>query len=128
MKIKIGEKLYVTNRKAWRAWLLKNHAKKSEIWLIYYKKGSNKKRLEYDAAVEEALCYGWIDSTVKSIDDEKFAQRFSPRRKSSIVSDLNLARIKKLIRQGKMTKEGMLAVAHVVSSAGNRKKSSNGVK
>jgi uncharacterized protein YdeI (YjbR/CyaY-like superfamily) len=58
--MKLGRTLYLTNRKAWRAWLAKNHAREKEIWLIYYKKHSGKPRIPYNDAVEEALCYGWI--------------------------------------------------------------------
>ena len=81
--------------------------------MIYYKKSSNKPRTSYNSAVEEALCYGWIDSTIKSIDSEKYAQRFSPRRSTSILSDLNKKRILKLIKQKKMNKSGLKAVSHV---------------
>ena len=111
--MKLGKTLYVTNEKDWRKWLVKNHKKKSEIWLIYYKKASGKLRILYNDAVDEALCYGWIDSTVKSIDEERFAQRFTPRRKRSGLSQMNRERIRKLIAQKKMTKAGLKAIAHV---------------
>jgi uncharacterized protein YdeI (YjbR/CyaY-like superfamily) len=78
--MEIGRTLYITNRKAWRAWLAKNHAREKEIWLIYYKKHTGKPRIPYDDAVEEALFYVWIDSIIKRVDDERIAQRFSPRR------------------------------------------------
>jgi len=103
----IKETLYLTDRKKWRAWLRKNHKIKKEIWLIYYKKHTGKPRIAYDDAVEEALCYGWIDSTIKKIDDRKFAQKFTPRNKNSNWSDLNIKRVKKLIKTGEMTKIGM---------------------
>ena len=74
--MEIGTILYVTNRKQWRSWLSKNHDSAKDIWLIYYKKDSGKKRIPYNHAVDEALCYGWIDSIVKSIDNEKYVQRF----------------------------------------------------
>ncbi|MBM3282097.1 MAG: hypothetical protein FJY86_02025 [Candidatus Diapherotrites archaeon] len=106
--MEITETLYVTTRNEWRKWLQKNHAKKKEIWLIYYKKNSGKKRIPYVDAVKEALCFGWIDSTVKGIDDEKYAQRFSPRKKGSPISPLNLELIKKLLDEGKMTPAGMI--------------------
>lgn len=105
--MKIGETLYIHEREKWRAWLKKNHNKKSEIWLIYYKKGSGKPRIDYNDAVEEALCFGWIDSIVKGIDDNKYTQRFSPRRKGSSWSETNKERIRKLIKNGKMTKMGL---------------------
>ena len=72
----LGKTLYVTNRKDWRSWLAKNQAKEKVVWLIYYKKASGKKRIPYNDAVEEALAFGWIDSTVKAIDEEKYAQRW----------------------------------------------------
>jgi len=109
----IGKTLYVTDRKSWRSWLAKNHDKAREIWLIYYRKETGKPRISYNDAVEEALCYGWIDSIVKKLDDERFAQRFSPRKKSSGLSQANRERIIKLIAQKKMTKAGLDAVAHV---------------
>ena len=68
--MEISKIIYVTKRKEWRAWLAKNHKKEKEIWLVYYRKASGKPRIPYNDAVEEALCYGWIDSTVKRIDEE----------------------------------------------------------
>lgn len=111
--MEVGKTLYVTNRKGWRSWLAKNYNKEKEIWLIYYRKSSGKKRISYNDAVEEALCYGWIDSILKGIDEEKFAQRFSPRRKNSVLSALNKERIKKMIKEGKMNDVGLKAVSHV---------------
>jgi len=104
----LGKTLYVTNRKQWRSWLAKNHAKKREIWLVYYRKSSGKPRIPYNDAVEEALCYGWIDSILKGIDEEKFAQRFTPRRPNSKFSEMNKGRIIRLLGQNKMT-----SIAHV---------------
>ena len=108
-----GETLYVTDPRSWREWLRKNHKKKNEIWLVYYRKETGKPRISYDEAVEEALCFGWIDSTVRSLDDERFAQRFSPRKKTSRLSEMNRQRIRTLIDQKRMTKAGLQAVAHV---------------
>ena len=99
--------LYVTNRKAWRAWLAKNHASEREIWLIYYKKHTGKPRIPYNDAVEEALCYGWIDSIVQKIDDARTAQRFSPRRAKSSLSETNKERVRRLLRAKKMTRIGL---------------------
>lgn len=106
--MQITETFYAPSRKEWRAWLKKNHEKKKEVWLIYYKKSSGKKRIPYEDAVKEALCFGWIDSTAKGIDDEKWAQRFGPRRKGSPISPLNLEHIRKLLNEGKMTPAGMI--------------------
>jgi uncharacterized protein YdeI (YjbR/CyaY-like superfamily) len=76
--MKITKTLYVHKKEKWREWLRKHYNKEKEIWLIYYKKDGNKLRIAYNEAVKEALCYGWIDSTVKNVDQESFAQRFSP--------------------------------------------------
>ncbi|MDD5162695.1 MAG: YdeI/OmpD-associated family protein [Candidatus ainarchaeum sp.] len=108
--MKLGKTLYVTGRKAWRSWLAKHHATEKEIWLVYYKKHSNKPRIPYNYAVEEALCYGWIDSTVKKIDEERTAQRFTPRRENSPLSEMNKERARRLIRKGKMTRAGLAKI------------------
>jgi uncharacterized protein YdeI (YjbR/CyaY-like superfamily) len=106
--VNIGQTLRVTTRKAWRAWLEKNHARKKEIWLVYATKKSGKARVAYSDAVEEALCFGWIDGTMKSIDENYFAQRFSPRRSAkSQLSETNKERVRRLIRAGLMTPAGM---------------------
>ena len=70
-------------RAAWRQWLESHHTQATGVWLVSYKKASGKARFEYEESVEEALCFGWIDSIVKKIDAESFAQRFSPRRARS---------------------------------------------
>ena len=100
-------KFYFSNRKEWRKWLKENYSSVKEVWLIYYKKHTGKPRIPYDDAVEEALCFGWIDSTVKRIDDEKYCQKFTPRKDKSNWSEHNKKRVAKMIRQGKMTKARM---------------------
>ncbi len=115
--MKIGKTLYVTNRNDWRSWLAKNHDKEKEIWLIYYRKSSGKPRISYNDAVEEALCYGWIDSIQKGIDAERFAQRFTPRRSKSSLSEMNKERIRRLIKEGKMTPAGLNAISEIVDIA-----------
>ena len=102
------ETLYFKNRNEWRKWLKKNHNIKKKIWLIYYKKHTKKPCILYDDAVEEAICFGWIDSIIKSIDNEKYMQKFTPRNKNSKWSDLNKDRVKKMIRENKMTKAGFI--------------------
>lgn len=116
--MKVGKTLYAKNRKEWRAWLAKNHKTMREIWLIYYKKKSGKPRIPYNDAVEEALCYGWIDSILKPIDSTKYAQRYSPRRNTSKLSDMNRERVRRLIKAGRMTKAGLDAIAHVGKKSG----------
>jgi uncharacterized protein YdeI (YjbR/CyaY-like superfamily) len=101
------EELHVNNRSAWRSWLEKNHDTGKEVWLIFYKKHTGKPHLTYDEAVEEALCFGWIDSIVKRIDDEKFAQKFTPRKIGSKWSESNKRRADKMIMQGEMTRAGL---------------------
>src|SRR5262245_54413461 len=109
----ITETLYVTNRKVWRAWLKKHHKTKKEIWLVFYNKSSGKKRIPYNDAVEEALCFGWIDSTVKKLGPESFAQRFSQRNPKSGWSEMNKERARRLIAAKKMTKAGLALLGHV---------------
>ena len=96
--------LEVTTRAEWRQWLKKNSRSAQEIWLVYYRKASGKPRIAYNDAVEEALCFGWIDSNVRSIDEERFAQRFSPRKPNSPYSPANQERLRKLIAEGKVAK------------------------
>src|SRR2546430_15870037 len=88
----VGKTLYAKNRREWRAWLSRHHRTAPEIWLIYYKKQSGKPRIPYNHAVEEALCYGWIDSLLKPIDADRYAQRFSPRRPTSRLSAMKIGR------------------------------------
>lgn len=101
--------LYVKNRSEWRSWLRKNSSRSEEVWLLYYKQNSGKPRIAYDDAVEEALCFGWIDSTVKRIDEARFAQRFTPRKPHRRWSASNLQRVKKLIAEGEMAAAGLEA-------------------
>jgi uncharacterized protein YdeI (YjbR/CyaY-like superfamily) len=97
--MEIGKTLYLTKRKDWRAWLEKNFDKEKEIWLVYPKKSSGKPRISYNAAVEEALCFGWIDSTRKTLDAENSVQRFSPRNLKSEYSQANKERLKWLLKE-----------------------------
>jgi uncharacterized protein YdeI (YjbR/CyaY-like superfamily) len=110
--MKITKTLYITNRRDWRKWLTKNSKKEKEVWLIYYRKKSGKPRISYDDAVLEALCYGWIDSTIKGIDNQRYAQRFSPRRTKSSFSQMNKERVLQLIKEKKMTKAGFAVLTY----------------
>ena len=116
--------LYVTTRQQWRDWLAKHGQSETEVWLIYYKKESGHPRIPYDDAVEEAICFGWIDSIVKRMDDEKFAQKFTPRRDGSRWSPLNERRVRKLIKEGRMTEAGMAKVDPAI--LGNRSRGKSG--
>jgi uncharacterized protein YdeI (YjbR/CyaY-like superfamily) len=95
------------NRHEWRDWLEKNHLISSGVWLIYYKKGSEKASVSYEEAVEEALSFGWIDSKVNSLDEERYMQIFTPRKPRSSWSKLNKQRVEKLIEAGLMTRAGL---------------------
>ena len=103
--MKITKTLYVTNRKDWRKWLRQHYKTEKEIWLIYFKKKTGKPRIAYNDAVEEALCFGWIDSIAKSLDEERTAQRFSPRKPKSKYSPANKVRLRELLKQRKVIKE-----------------------
>ena len=104
------KQLYVADREQWREWLSKNHAAKPGIWLIFYKKETSKPTIAYEAAVEEALCFGWIDSIIKKIDAVKYARKFTPRSDKSKWSQLNIKRAYKMIKEGRMTKIGLAKI------------------
>src|SRR5215204_5348575 len=101
----ITKTLYVTNPKDWRKWLKKHYKTEKEIWLVYFKKETGKPRIAYNDAVEEALCFGWIDSIVKTLDEERSAQRFSPRNPKSSYSQANKERLRALAEKGKVRKD-----------------------
>ncbi len=103
----ITETLYIKNRGEWREWLQVNFGSKKEIWLIYYKKHTGKPRIPYADAVEEAICFGWIDSTVKRVDEEIYVQKFTPRKPRSLWSVLNKERANEMIQTGLMTPAGL---------------------
>lgn len=98
---------YAKDRATWRKWLEKNHAKEDGIWLVYYKKGGDKTRVAYADAVKEAICFGWIDSTIRPIDDEKYKQLFMPRKAKSGWSQLNKQYVEELTEMGLMTEAGI---------------------
>ena len=98
------------SRKAWRAWLEKNHACSEGVWLVYAKKHSGHPSLTYNDAVEEALCFGWIDSRINPIDDDFYMQVFTPRKRGSAWSPLNKARLERLLTAGLMAPSGLVAV------------------
>ncbi|MFC1760616.1 YdeI family protein [Planctomycetota bacterium] len=104
------EQVYVKTRTAWRNWLRKNQKKNTGIWLVFYKKHTGKPSLDYNDAVEEALCFGWIDSIIKKIDDERYVRKFTPRKATSRWSESNKKRVTKLIKQGLMTPSGLALI------------------
>jgi len=103
------ETLEVEDEAQWRSWLAANHHSSQGVWLVFRKKGM--KSLAYDEAIDGALAYGWIDSLVRKIDDTKYARKFTQRKPWSIWSNLNIARVKRLRAEGRMTKWGLEAFA-----------------
>jgi uncharacterized protein YdeI (YjbR/CyaY-like superfamily) len=99
--------LNVTEREDWRRWLLANHGSETEIWLVFHKRHTGAPSLAYEDAVEEALCFGWIDSIVRRVDGDRYIQKFTPRRKKSKWSELNKKRARKMIRRGRMAEPGL---------------------
>ena len=108
--MEIGEVFYPKTRSQWRRWLNRNHAKKTEIWVRRFKKGTGKPSINYDDLVEECLCFGWIDSTIKKLDDTSNVQRITPRRKKSFLSELNRQRAWKMQAAGLMTESGLAPI------------------
>lgn len=98
----VTETLYVPTREEWRDWLAAHHDDTAEIWLVTYRKHTGRRSVAYNDAVEEALCFGWIDSVRKGLDDERLAQRFTPRRSGSAYSQTNKERLARLGAEGKL--------------------------
>lgn len=98
------------SRKSWRSWLQKNHATKVEVWLVFYKQHTGKPTLSYNDAVEEALCFGWIDGVKRSVDDERYMHRFSPRKPESRWSESNRKRVARLEKAGQIMPAGKRAI------------------
>lgn len=101
------EQVFFENRASFRKWLGKNHKKSPGIWMVYYKKHTGTGCIEYSEALEEALCFGWIDSTLKRIDDERYVRKFTPRTNTSNWSDVNKKLVISLIEKGLMTESGL---------------------
>ena len=104
------KQLYVTNREQWRNWLTGHHAGEAGVWLIFYKKETCRPTIGYEDAVEEALCFGWIDSIIKKIDNTKYVRKFTPRKDKSKWSALNRKRANKMIKEGRMTEAGLAKI------------------
>jgi uncharacterized protein YdeI (YjbR/CyaY-like superfamily) len=102
--------LYFNTREDWHNWLDENHEKRTDgIWFVFYKKVSGKPSVSYKEAVEEALCFGWIDGKIKRVNEEYYIQWFTPRRPGSRWSKLNVSRVQKLITENRMKPSGMTA-------------------
>ncbi len=103
------EPKFFADGEAFRAWLEEHHATETEVQVGFYKRGSGKQGITWPEAVDEALCYGWIDSVLKRIDDARYSIRFTPRKPRSIWSAVNLARVPQLISAGRMWEPGLRA-------------------
>lgn len=106
--------------KLFRAWLHRNNARETELWIGYYKKTSGKGGMVYQEALDEALCYGWIDGVVKTIDAERYMQRWTPRKQKSYWSAVNLKKVERLEGEGKMHDAGRAALARKPADSGTR--------
>jgi len=104
------KQLYCKTDAEWREWLQRNHDRESEVWLVFYKKCTGEPTVTYEPAVEEALCFGWIDSIIRSIDDRTYMQKFTPRKDGSKWSPVNKARVARLIESGRMTEFGLAKI------------------
>lgn len=101
---------YPTSQRAWRAWLKANHDKEESVWLVMYKKSSEQPTIDWSAAVDEALCFGWVDSVRKSIDEERFMNFFTKRKPKGTWSKINKDKVKQLIEEGRMFPAGLAAI------------------
>ena len=106
----ITETFFAADRATWRAWLAAHYAERSEIWLVFLKKHVGEPCVTLDEAVEEALCFGWIDGLLRRIDERSHALRFSPRKATSQWSPSNKQRVERLVAAGRMTRAGMAAI------------------
>ncbi|MGD1992449.1 MAG: YdeI/OmpD-associated family protein [Anaerolineae bacterium] len=106
----------LANRNEWRAWLEAHHAEAGEVWLMIHKKRFREEGVSLEQAVEEALCYGWIDSQLKSVDEKRYVLRFTPRRPDSVWSETNKRRVERLIREERMTDAGLERIAQAKES------------
>ncbi len=102
--------VYIKDSADWRRWLDENHDSRPEAWLVIYKKHSGKTGITYDEALEEALCFGWIDGKMQGLDGEKFVLRFSPRKVNSVWSKINKEKAERLIKSGRMTEAGLAKI------------------
>jgi uncharacterized protein YdeI (YjbR/CyaY-like superfamily) len=120
--MKITKSFTPSNLAEWRDWLAKNYAREQEVWLVYFKPASGRTNIDYESSVEEALCFGWIDSIIQKIDEERYARKFNPRRIDSKWSDTNKRRVLKVIRESRMTRAGMAKVTFDLNNVDTSKR------
>ncbi len=106
MPAKVTRTIDIRSRKAWRTWLERNHSSAAEIWLVFHKQHTGTLAVEYEAAVEEALCFGWVDSLVRRLDENRFARKFTPRRTDSVWSESNRRRYAEVAARGLLAPSG----------------------
>jgi len=104
------EEIYLPDRKSWQVWLERNHGTSRGIWLVFYKNRADRPSLSYGDALDEALCYGWIDSIIKKLDGDRYARKFTPRKPHSSWSHSNIMHIERLTKEGRMLEPGMAVV------------------
>ena len=102
--------MFIEDRDAWRAWLEANHDSSTGVWLVTWRKRARRTGLPYEAAVEEALCFGWVDGTAGTVDEERGKQYFAPRKPNSGWAATNKARVERLIAEGRMAAAGLAAI------------------
>jgi len=107
MEKEVIETFCPASQQDWREWLIENHRSKQSVWLVYFKQKCNVPTISYSHAVDEALCFGWIDSTKKSLDDDRFMQFFCKRKPNSVWSKINKGKVEQLINNGLMTSAGL---------------------
>jgi uncharacterized protein YdeI (YjbR/CyaY-like superfamily) len=105
-----AETVHADDRETWRTWLAANHTTARGVWLVTWRPRTGRDTLAYDAAVEEALCFGWVDSTTKTFDDDRGKQYYSPRKARSPWAATNKARVARLIANGRMTPAGLAVI------------------
>ena len=101
---------YATNGAEWRTWLEAHYQSEAEVWLIYYRAASGLPAISYEESVEEALCFGWVDSLIQRIDEQSYARKFTPRQPGSPWSESNRRRVARLVQQGRMTPVGLAKI------------------
>jgi uncharacterized protein YdeI (YjbR/CyaY-like superfamily) len=106
------EKLFCEDQQAFRNWLDAHHNQSSGIWMVFYKKHTGVAGISYQEALEEALCFGWIDSLVKRLDEERYMRKFTPRTNHNKWSEINLKTVENLIREGRMTEAGLKKIGN----------------
>jgi len=102
--------LYCAIAEQWQEWLEQHHASENGVWLVFYKKGFSDQTLDYQGALDEALCIGWVDSIIKKLDEQRYARKFTPRKETSQWSEINKRRVAELIALGRMKPQGMALI------------------